>query len=108
LLLHITLQRGSDDDFRTARKAAKQLVQPYKALYGEKSPVYGFHLGMVAKLEAYLGQDLQGVVSLCRESLSVLSAVLPPENSSTAEIERIMNDALVELSSSERREELLY
>lgn len=81
------------------------MIRPYKALYGDRSPVYGFHLGMVAKLEAYLGQDLQGVISLCRESLSLLSSMLPPENSSTAEIERIMNDALIELSASQRREE---
>ena len=102
LLLHVTLQLGSHSDFETARKVAKELIEPYKAFYGKNSPVYGFHLGMVAKLHAYFGDDLESVISLCRESLGILSAMLPSDNKSTAEIEQIMNDTLAELNSRER------
>ncbi|QDZ20760.1 SET domain-containing protein [Chloropicon primus] len=82
-------------DFETALNVGRELAEPFSRLYPNPWPNLGFHLSMLANLEAdpSLGGTKEQAIARAREAAAILEATTPRSNVTRLQMEALVREA---------------
>jgi hypothetical protein len=101
LALRVYIRTGA---FEKAVAAAKSLLRPHRAAYPQNHPPLGLHLALLAKTEAYLGQN-RAAAKHGAEAYAMLSVSHGTSSSLVKQVETTLRETRFELHKGDARDD---